>query len=53
MDAVIQALLHFVVDLGAKSGQATEGSLHVTARAAETVVQVEVTEGGIEVIAPH
>jgi hypothetical protein len=53
VDAVIQALLHLVIDLGAKPGQATEGRLHMTAGAAKTVVQVEVTEGGIEVIAPH
>jgi hypothetical protein len=53
MDAVIQAFWNLVVDLSAKPGQATEGRLHVTARAAKTVVQVEVTEGGIEVIAPH
>jgi hypothetical protein len=53
MDAIIQAFWNLVVDLGAKPGQAAEGRLHVTARAAKTVVQVEVTEGGIEVISPH
>jgi hypothetical protein len=53
MDAIIQAFWNLVVDLGAKPGQAAEGRLDVTARAAKTVVQVEVAEGGIEVIAPH
>ena len=53
MDAVIQAFWNLVVDLSAKAGQAAEGRLHVTARAAKTVVQVEVTKSGIEVIAPH
>jgi hypothetical protein len=53
MDAVIQAFWNLVVDLCAKPGQATEGRLHMTARAAEPVIQVEVTKSGIEVIAPH
>jgi hypothetical protein len=53
MDAVIQALLHLVVDLGAKSGQAAESGLNVTTRAAETVVKIKVAKGGIEVVAPH
>jgi hypothetical protein len=53
MDAIVQALLHLVVDLGAKPGQTTKGGLNVTARAAKTIVQVEVAKGGIEVIPPH
>jgi hypothetical protein len=53
MDAVVQALLHLVVDLGAKSGQAAESGLDMTARAAETVVEIQMAKGGIEVVAPH
>jgi hypothetical protein len=53
MDAIVQALLHLVVDLDAKSGQATEGGLDMIARATKTVVKLKVTKGGIEVVAPH
>ena len=53
MDAIVQALLHLVVDLRAKAGETPESRLDVTARAAETIVQIEVTKGGIEVIPPH
>jgi hypothetical protein len=54
VDAVIQAVLRYlVVDLGAKAGQATESRLHMAAGAAETIVKVEVAEGGIKVVTPH
>src|SRR2546425_3709860 len=33
--------------------EATERRLDVTAGAAETVVEIEVAEGGVEIIAPH
>jgi hypothetical protein len=50
---IIKAPLHLVVDLSTKSGQAAEGSLDVSARAAKTVVKIEVTKSRIEVVAPH
>src|SRR5580698_5472228 len=53
MNPVVQALLHLVVDLAAKTGQAAEGCLHMPTRAAKTVVEVEVAKGRVEVIAPH
>jgi len=53
MNAVIQALLDLVVDLGTKPGQASEGGLDVATGAAEPVVKIEVTKGGIKVVAPH
>src|SRR6516164_9748283 len=53
MDAVAQALRHFVVNLGPEPGQAAEPWLDVTARAAEAVVEVEMAERGNEVIDPH
>ena len=53
MNAVVQALLHLVVDLRAKPGQAAEGGLDVPAGATETVVKVEVAKGRVQVVAPH
>jgi hypothetical protein len=53
MDPVIQASGYFVVDLGAKSGQTTEGRLDMAARTAEPVVQVKVAKSGIEIVTPH
>ncbi len=38
---------------GAEAGEAAERRLDVAARAAEAVVQVEMAERGIEVVAPH
>jgi hypothetical protein len=53
MHPVIQAPLYLVIDLGAKPGQTAEGRLDMTAGAAKPVVQVEVAESGVEVVAPH
>ena len=53
VDPIIQALLHLVIDLRTKPRQAAEGGLDMPARATEPVVKVEVTKGGIEVVAPH
>jgi len=53
MDPIIKALLHLVIDLRAKPGQATESGLDMPAGAAETVIKVEVAKGGIEIVAPH
>ena len=53
MNPVVQAPWHLVVDLPAKTGQAAKGRLDVAARAAEPVIEIEVPEGGVEVVAPH
>ena len=53
VNPVVQALLHLVVDLRTKSGQAAERGLDMPAGAAEPVVKVEVAKGGVEVVAPH
>jgi hypothetical protein len=53
MNANVQAPRHLVVDLTAEAGQAAERRLDMSARAAEAVIEVEVAEGGIEVVHPH
>jgi hypothetical protein len=53
MDAVVQALWHLVVDLRAEPSQAAKGGLDVSARAAKSVIQIEMPEGGVEIVAPH
>ena len=53
MDPVVQAFLYLVVDLRAKPGQTAERGLDMPAGAAEPVVKIEVTKGGIEIVAPH
>jgi hypothetical protein len=53
VNPIIQALLHLVIDLRAKPGQAAERSLDVAAGAAKPVVEIKVAESGIEVITPH
>lgn len=53
MDTAIQRFGHLRIDRCAKSGQTAEGSLDVATRAAEPVIEIEMTEGGIEVIKPH
>ena len=53
MDAAVQASRHLGIDLAAKPGQAAERRLDVAAGAAEPVVEIEVAERGIEIVAPH
>ena len=53
MNPVVQTPLHLVVDLRTKSGQAAERGLDMPAGAAEPVVKIEVTKGGVEIVAPH
>ena len=53
MDAAVQALGNLGVDLAAEAGQAAERRLDVAAGAAEPVVEIEMAEGGVEVVAPH
>src|SRR5262245_51137066 len=53
MDAAGEGFRDLGVDLPAEPGQAAEGGLDVPARAAEAVVEVEMAEGGVEVVPPH
>jgi hypothetical protein len=53
MNMVVQALCHLVVDLRAESRQAPKGRLDVSAGATEPVIEVEMPEGSIEIVAPH
>ena len=53
MNLVVEAPRHLVVDLSPETGQAAERRLDMAAWAAEPVVEVEVAEGGVEVVAPH
>ena len=53
MNLVVQAPRHLVVDLSPETGQAAEGRLDMAARAAEPIVEIEVAECGVEVVAPH
>ena len=52
MNLVVQAPCHLVVDLSANPGQTAEGRLDMAAGAAESIVEIEVAEGGVEVVAP-
>ncbi len=52
MDTAAQAFRRLRVD-AADAHQAAEGGLDVAARAAEAVIKVEVTEGGVEIVTPH
>ena len=53
MNAVAKASRHLVVDLRAEPGQAAKRGLDMPARTAEPVVEVEMTECGVEIVAPH
>jgi hypothetical protein len=53
MDAAVKRVRDLGIDLTAKPGQATERRLDVAAGTAETVVQIEVTKGGVEIVEPH
>ncbi len=53
VDAVVEAPRHLVVDLAPEPGQAAEARLDMAAGAAEAVIEVEMAEGGIEVVQPH
>jgi hypothetical protein len=52
MNTSAQAFRCFGVD-GAKAHETPERRLNVAARAAKTVVKVEMTERGVEIVAPH
>jgi len=53
VNAAIERLGHLGIDLRAEAGQAAEGCLDMAARAAKTVVKIEVTKGRVEVVKPH
>lgn len=53
MNPVVQAPWHLVVDLSPESGQAAERRLDMAAGATKSVVEVEVAECRIKVVAPH
>src|SRR3954466_14940305 len=52
MNASTQAFRSFGID-GAKAHETPERRLNVSSRTAKTVVQIEMAEGGIEIVAPH
>src|SRR6187431_1351625 len=53
VDAAVEGFGHLGIDLAAEAGQAAECRLDMAARAAEPVVEIEMPERGIEVVAPH
>jgi hypothetical protein len=53
MNPAVKRLGHLGIDLPAKTGQATKRCLDVAAGTAKSVVEVEVTKGGVEVVEPH
>ena len=52
MDAAAQAIGHLGIDRS-EAHQTTKSCLDMTARAAKSVVKIEVAERGVEVVAPH
>ena len=53
MDAAVETVRNFRIDQRAEFDQAAERCLDMTAGAAESVVEIEVTERGVEIVAPH
>ena len=53
MDAPVQAIGGLGIDVVAMQDQAAEARLDVGARTAEAVVEIEMPEGGVEVVAPE
>jgi len=53
MDASVQAVGGLRIDVVAVQDQAAEARLDVGARAAETVVEIEMAEGGVEIVSPE
>jgi hypothetical protein len=53
VNVIVEAVLHLVVDLRDEPRQAAERRLHMAAGAAEAVVEIEMTEGGIEIVIVH
>ena len=53
MNAAAQRVRDLGIDLAAKTGQAAERRLHMTAGTAKTIVQIEVPKRGVEIVEPH
>src|SRR4051794_24114799 len=53
MHAGIEALGRFRIDVVALTDDAAESGLYVRSRATKAVVEVEMAEGGVHVVAPH
>lgn len=53
MDAAVEAVCNFRIDQRSEFDKTAERRLHMTAGAAELVVEIEVTERGVEIVAPH
>jgi hypothetical protein len=53
VNAAAERLGYLGINLPAKAGQAAEGCLDVAARAAKTVVEIEVTKSSVEIVKPH
>lgn len=53
MDAAVQTIRNLVVDRAAKADETAESGLNVATRTAETIIEVEMTECGIQIISPH
>src|SRR3954451_23973392 len=49
----VKGFSHLGVDLPAKAGQAPKCRLDVTAGTAKAIVQIEVAQGGVDVVQPH
>lgn len=52
MHAAVQRRLSLRIDISLPH-EATEGRLDVSARTAEAIVEIEVTESGVEIVAPE
>jgi hypothetical protein len=53
VNAAVEGLRHLGVDLGAKTGQAAKGCLNVTTWASKTIVNIQMPERGVDIVAPH
>jgi hypothetical protein len=53
MNAAVKRLRHLGIDLPPETGEATKGSLDVTAGTAKAVVEIEMPKGGVEIVVPH
>jgi hypothetical protein len=53
VNTAVQRLGNFRIDLGTEPGQAPEGCLDVTAGTAETIINIQMPQSGINVVAPH
>ena len=52
VDAAVQAVRHFRIER-AESDEAAERRLDMAAGASEAVIEIEMAERGVEIVAPH